>query len=1137
MVTLWLLIGGGAIPLNAQDPGNLTFHKITQKDGLSQSSGHAILQDSQGFMWFGTNNGLNRYDGYEMTVFSHDPEDSTTLGNNSINVLFEDSKQNLWVGTMGAGLSRMNRDDHTFRHYLADYFNFGNGLSDNSITSIYEDEEGFLWVGTYNGLNILEPESGDIIDIFVPSEEDSSSLRGRQVNTIYKDRNGYLWIGTNDGLNLWLPETKSFSHFRGENDNPNDNRLNNVKTVYLDSDNNLWTGTSNGLNRYNYNTEEFERYLPDPTDSYSISGNSIVSIYQDSQGTLWIGTENNGLNAYDQKNNRFIRYQQDLDEPSSLSGNAIYSIYENDDQILWIGTYSGGINYVDRKSSKFENYTYKKSDEFPLSQRSVTSFLEDSEGNFWVGTDGGGLNRFDRETGNFYTLRHDPNNPNSLSSDVVLAMLDNGDGTIWIGYYHGGISKYDVNKQKYTHYRYDPEDPGSLCHDDVFALMEDPENGIWIGTNGGGVCHFDEATKTFTQYEVEEGVIRDLLVDSEDHFWLATYGGGLKMLLPEQNDFWNFYHGDNGLQSNVILTIHEDQKKRLWVGTMEAGLNHIEQHTFQFTPYMTDDGLPSNEVKGILEDDAGNLWLSTNNGISKFDPETKSFFNYSVEDGLQSAEFNTLAYYKDREGYMYFGGINGFNRFHPDSIKLNTFVYPVVFTDFKIFNHSVEVGSDSPLKKDITHAEHIEVSHDAYVLTFEYAALNYNRLKGINYAYKLEGFEEEWNEVGQKRSVTYTNLSPGDYTLKVKAANSDGIWNNEATLNITVTPPFWQTAWFYLIAIAAVGGLIYAGYNYRLRRIKKQNRILATKVFERTAELNQRNDELVSVLEDLRKTRNELAENAHKAGMADIATGVVHNIGNVLNSIGTSNTITGELLNKSKFNGLFKANKMLLENSDQLDEFLKNDPRGKKLIEYYRKLDTALKDELELLKQHHQRMDKKVQLINNVINAQQNYASINLNKETLQLNHILEDTLTIFSTSLDRHGIKLRKEIKATDLVEVQKTKLVHVILNVLKNAKEAMQDAGVKEPVIDIKLNQVSDQVILKIRDNGPGIKPENLGKIFNQGFTTKKTGHGFGMHSSANYMKEMGAVIKVQNAANGSGAEFILVFKKAKTVSSYAD
>jgi signal transduction histidine kinase/streptogramin lyase len=661
--------------------------------------------------------------------------------------------------------------------------------------------------------------------------------------------------------------------------------------------------------------------------------------------------------------------------------------------------------------------------------------------------------------------------------------------------------------------------------------MKDPENGIWIGTNGGGVCHFDEDTETFTQYTAEEGVIRDLLFDSKDHFWLATYGGGLKMLVLEDEEVWNFYEGDNGLRSNVILTIHEDQKKRLWVGTKEAGLNYLEQDTFQFTMYNTTDGLPGNEVKGILEDDSGNLWLSTNNGISKFNPENKKFYNYSVDDGLQGTEFNALAYYKDRDGFMYFGGINGFNRFHPDSIKENTFEYPVVFTEFKIFNKTVEPGDDSPLKKDITRAEKIVVPHNAYVLTFDYAALNYNEIKGVRYAYKLEGFEEDWNEVSHKRSITYTNLSPGEYTLKVKAANSDGIWNTETSLNIEVTPPFWQTIWFYLVVLIIIGSSIYGFYNYRMRKIKNQNRKLAHKISERTTELNQRNKELESVLEDLRQTRNELAENAHKAGMADIATGVVHNIGNVLNSIGTSNTIAGEVLNKSKFEGLFKANKMLLENSDQIDEFLKNDPKGKKLIQYYGKLDAALKDELELLKQHHQRMEKKVQLINNVINAQQNYANINLNRETLYLNHILEDTLTIFSTSLERHGITVRKEIKPTGLVEVQKTKLVHVILNLLKNAKEAMKEADVKEPVIDIKLHQVHEQVILKVSDNGKGIAAENLKKIFNQGFTTKSKGHGFGLHSSANYMKEMNAEIKVQNKPTGRGAEFILIFHAATT------
>ncbi|MEX2603689.1 MAG: two-component regulator propeller domain-containing protein, partial [Gracilimonas sp.] len=849
---------------------------------------------------------------------------------------------------------------------------------------------------------------------------------------------------------------------------------------------------------------------------------------------VWIGTENNGLNAFNHEKETFQWYKQNLDDPASLSNNSIYSIFENDDHILWIGTYSGAINYIDRKEQKFEHYTYDKNSPHPLSAKSVTSFLEDSQGNFWVGTDGGGLNRFDRNTGYFYPIRHEPGNPNSLSSDVVLALLEASDGYIWIGYYHGGISRFNPENETFTHYRHDPNNSSGLCHDDVFSLYEDEQNTLWVGTNGAGVCRLND-DGTFTKFQAEEGVIRDILIDSNGDFWVGTYGGGLKLLgLNDDEELWNFYEGDNGLRSNIILTLHVDAQNNFWIGTKEGGLTLFDRDSLRLTTrnkrfksYNMSDGLPGNEIKGILEDDHGNLWMSTNNGISKFVPGEESFFNYNLEDGLQGTEFNTLAYYKDRQGYMYFGGINGFNRFHPDSIKSNPFEYPVVFTDIKLFNNTIQAGEGQPLDKHASQATKMVVPHTATVLTFEYAALNFNALKGIRYAYILEGFEENWNEVGNKRSITYTNLSPGDYTLRVRTVNSDGIWNeDEATLALTVTPPFWQKTWFYLVSFLLAGGFIFGVYRYRVRRITTQNRILINKVAERTSELKEKNKELERVLEDLSETRNELVQKAHKAGMADIAAGVVHNIGNVLNSIGASTSITSEVLKKSKFEGLFKANKMLIDRADNLQQFIVDDPKGKKLIEYYKKLDESIREELETLKQHNQRMEKKVQLINNVITAQQSYASVGLNNEIAKLDVILDDALIIYASSFDKHNISIEKNIQPVAAVSVQKTKLVHVILNILKNAKEAIVGSGMKEGVITINLYNDGSFVVLEISDNGPGIHHNHLDKIYNHGFTTKKDGHGFGLHSSANYMSEMGGKIKAYNSAGDKGAVFVLSF-----------
>lgn len=1012
-------------------------------------------------MWFGTGNGLNKYNGYDITVYRHDPDNPKSISGNNISAIYEDKRGNLWIGTTGAGLNMYNRDEDSFRRFKIDYTDPDAGISDNSITSILETREGSLWIGTYNGLNIYDRDKDEFIQIKTSGEADSG-LGSNYINYLYEDKEGVLWIGTDNGLNLWDPVNEEFMHFTEETDDPA-NRINNVLVLYDDSRNNFWAGTKNGLVRYNRETESLTRYVYDSNDPGSISGNAVFSILEDNQGLLWIGTENNGLNVFDYKTESFYHYKQNLDDPNSLNSNAIYDIFENSEHILWVGTYSGGINYIDRKKQKFELYKYDKNLSQPLSTNSVTSFLEDRNGNMWVGTDGGGLNLFNRQEKTFQALRHDPRDENSLSSDVVLALLQGVEDYIWIGYYRGGISRYNVKTKEFTHFKHIRGDSTSLCHNDVFALYKDQNEDLWVGTNGGGICKFDPKTEEFSKYQLLEGVVRDILIDTKNNFWVATYGGGLKLVDLVNEGVWNFYEGDHGLRSNIMLTLHEDQRENFWIGTMEDGLNLFDRDSLRFTSFNSDDGLSSDAVKGILEDDGGRLWLSTNNGISSFDPETKSFQNFYLEDGLQGNEFNALAYYKDQQGYMYFGGINGFNRFHPDSIRTDSSSYPVMFTDFKIFNNTVTPGPDSPLKKHISQTSEITVPYSASVLTFEYAALNYNEIKGVRYSYLLEGFEEEWNEVGNKRSTTYTNLSAGDYVLRVRSSSLDGDWSEETSLALTVTPPFWQTYWFYLVVLLFAGGSIFGIYRVRVRQITKQNRLLIQKVDERTSELNQRNKDLEKALDDLRETRSELIEKAHKAGMADIATGVVHNIGNVLNSIGTSNSISADILSKPKFEGLFKANKLLLEHADHLEEFLNHDPRGKKLIAYYQKLDASIRHEVETLKENSERISKKVDLITGVIAAQQNYASVGLNSEQTKLDQVLEDALTIYGASLSRHGIRITKKVEETPGVLIQKTKLVHVLINIFKNAKDAINEAGKLDKEIVARVYQNEQKAIFR--------------------------------------------------------------------------
>ena len=1116
----------GGIDARGQQPGNIKFNHLTREDGLSQSTGQVILQDSQGFMWFGTHDGLNQYNGYEMTVFKHDPEDSVTISGNNISYIYEDSRENLWIGTNSAGLNLYRRDRNVFIHFKADENSPGKSISNNTISSILEDAKGNFWIGTYDGLNYFNPDKQEF-RYFYASNSNPGSLSSNIIQSLLRDERGYVWVGTANGLNLWDPVTETFTVFKHDPSDPASISDNDIKTIYQDKQGTLWMGTANGLNSYDRHTGRFRNYLHDPEDGSSISGNSILAILEDNQGVFWVGTENNGLNAFDRETGTFYHYIQDLDDPYSLSNDAVYSLYENDDQILWIGTYAGGINYLDRKQSRFEHYRYDPYDANPLSNNSVTAFLEDSRGNFWVGTDGGGLNLFDRQTKQFHTLRHDPHNDNSLSSNVILALIEDSKGYVWIGYYRGGLSRYDTERGEFTHYRHDPYNPNSLCHDDVFVLIEDSAHNILVGTNKEGMCTLDPETGQVTLYDGEEGAVRDLYEDSSGNIWISYYGEGLKLLDRDKTPVLHIYEGENGLRSNVLLTMYEDKKGNFWVGTKERGLHLFDRDSRTFTNYTIKDGLPSNDIKGILEDDHGTLWISTLNGISAFDPETEDFTNYNTGDGLQGREFNTLAYYKDRQGYMYFGGINGFNRFHPDSIESSAYAYPMVFTDFKIFNKSVPVGEGSPLSRHINYTKQLVLPYTASVLTFEYTALNFNRLKNLRYAYKLDGFESAWNHVGTRRNATYTNLNPGRYVFRVKYINSDGLMNDEGlSLELNITPPFWETSWFYLLSGMFLFGLIAGGYRFRVRQITRQNRVLAQKISERTSELYKKNKALGEALENLRRTRSELVENAHKAGMADIATGVLHNVGNVLNSVNTSTSITREILEFSKLHSFFKANQLLKENLNNVEEFLTENPKGKKLLEYYLKLDELLRKELRTLQEHNHRLEQKIRLINNVIDAQQSYAHIGLSSESISLVKVVEDALTIYSNSFERHHIKVVKQMEDVRLIVNQKTKLVHVLVNILKNAKEAIVELSPQERLITLRAYQDEKNVYLSVSDNGSGIRQEHIKKIFTHGFTTKSDGHGFGLHSCANYMKEMGGKIRVESDGIGKGATFILSF-----------
>ncbi len=830
----------GLLPQRAPNT-DIRFERISVEQGLSQSVVNCILQDSKGFMWFGTGDGLNQHDGYGFTVYKHDPEDSNSLSNNVILSVYEDQSGVLWIGTYGGGLDRFDRENGQFTHYQNDPDD-PHSLSDDAVWSIHEDQSGVLWIGTEGGLNRFDREQERFIH-YRADLNDPYSLSNNRVSSIHEDQSGVLWIGTyGGGLDRFDRSADHFVHYQNDPNDPHSLSHSVVLSIYEDQLGVLWVGTEGGgLNRFEREKEQFTHYENDPDDLYSLSSNNVRSIHQDQSGVLWIGTYGGGLNRFDRENGRFIRYQNDPNDPHSVSGNIIWSVCEDQSGVLWIGTNGGGLSKLDREKP-FIHYQTNPGDPDSLSTNGVWSVYEDQSGVLWIGTDGGGLDRFDRENGHWRHYRSDPDDPHSLSSDVVYSIHGDQSGVLWLGTGGGGLSRFDRESEQFTRYQNDPLDPHSLSNNIVLSVCEDRSSVLWIGTYGGGLNRFDREKEQFTHYQndphdpqsLSDNVVWSTYEDRSGVLWIGT-GGGLNKFDQEKEQFIHYQNDPDDPQSlsdDNVLSIYEDQSGMLWVGTWGGGLDRFDRAKETFTRYRERDGLPNDVVYGILEDNQANLWLSTNSGLSKFNPRTETFRNYDVRDGLQSNEFNSNAYHKSSSGEMFFGGINGFNAFYPDRVRDNPYVPPIVLTSLTQGGEDVDVGQavESAIEATFKWPDNF--------FEFECAALSYTQPGKNQYAYMLEGFDEGWNYIGTRRFGRYTNLPGGTYTLRLKGSNNDGVWNEEGiSVTITIVPPFWETWWFRGIVALALVGAVTGGYRLRVRSIETRSRQLETQVAERTKEL------------------------------------------------------------------------------------------------------------------------------------------------------------------------------------------------------------------------------------------------------------------------------------------------------------
>ncbi len=864
----------GNIP--SSDPSAVTppikFKHLTLKDGLSQSTVQTILQDKLGFIWFGTQDGLNRFNGYTFTAFRPDPKDPYSLTDRWINDMVEDPAGVIWIGTQGGGLNSYDYKTGRFTHYEHDSNN-PDSLIGNDILTLLVDRTGTLWIGATEGLDRFDPEH----NLFVHYQNDPSdptSLVNNNIHAIYEDHDGTIWVGTGHGLDRLDRQTGTFTHISTEG---SDGGLTyyNIQAIYQDSRGDLWVGTSYGLNRLSPGASKFEHFVPDANDPNSLSHTFVSAILEDKQGVLWIGTSN-GLNRFDRDNQHFITYYREPGNSDSLTDATISSLYLDEEGLLWIGTFTGGVNILDQGKIKFTHYKNNPFDAASISPGGIFAISEDQQGYLWIGAYGSGLNRLDRATGEFLHYRNDPNNPDSLQNDFIYSVHVDLKGTVWVGT-EMGLDELDVSTGKFTHYWHDPMDPLTLGSFTVLAVLTDSRGILWLGTRDG-LDRFNRKNGQFIHYQqdpqnptgISAGSVICLFETRQGDLWLGMLNSGLNRLDRETGQFENFRHNPDdpySLSDDTVLAIHQDSQGALWLGTGN-GLDKFDPDTGVEKRFTIDDGLPNNVIYAIVEDDQGGLWLSTNNGISHFDPYTEIFENFDEGDGLQSREFNMHSAIRTQDGTIAFGGVNGLNLFNPMNIQSNPYVPPVVLTSL------TQGGQPFAANQTAETVEQITLRWPYNYFEFEFAALSYAESERNQYTYFLENFDTGWSPIGTRRFGRYTNLPGGDYKLHIKGSNNDGIWNETGvSIAVLVIPPIWQNWWFQASLVLLVVSVAYSGYQLRMRSIRNHNRKLEHQVMERTREIERLFEQTkeLAVIEERNRLARDLHDSAKQKAFAALA--------------------------------------------------------------------------------------------------------------------------------------------------------------------------------------------------------------------------------------------------------------------------
>lgn len=1020
-------------PITAQE---IQFDKITLRDGLPDGTIICMMKDRQGFMWFGTMNGVARYDGYQFKVYQQEKNNPNSLSGRIIFTIIEDREGMLWFGSVEGGLNQFNPRTETFTHYRHNPLD-STSVSHDNIYSLLEDSQGRIWVGSRGGLDVYQPSTKNFRRIRIIDDERIAAVP-HQINSLYESPNnpGVIWLGTHRGgikkLETSTMTTRRFIHDPLNPSNPRSLPHNNIwfiKPVFHSSDN-VWIGTSGGgLVMFDTRHELFTQFRNIPGDTTTIHSNEIRTMMYDQSGHLWLGAEGlihfdpprvvekyihhpgqpaslnsnnvicmmtdendvhwigtrNGINRFNSPKEQITFLQSDPHSINSLSGNFIWTLIEDRDGIIWIGIGGAGLDRYDPKTRRFTHYQYRPTDSSALGNNSVRRIYEDRAGTVWIGNIDGILHRFDRRSGKSRTY-HIPRRPNNNRDYEIRTMLEDSRGVFWIGT-TDGLYTFDRKEWKHTPVRLGPIRSDSLPYLlQINSIVEDSKKRIWIGNEKQGII----------RYDLTSGEVRTFLYDSSD---ITTTGG------------------------NSVRNILEDRRGRMWFANGGDGLSMYDPLTDKFTRYSKNDGLPDHAVYGFLEDDIGNLWLITTSTLCRFNPETNMCRNFDERSIGQGGGLNSFAMFKAKDGTMYFGGVNGLNIFHPKNISDNANVPPVFITSVKIFDKEVQTDSAS------TYRRILELEHDQNSLSFEFAALDYKDQQQNQYAYYLEGLDQSWINSDRRRYVTYTNLRPGSYVFRVKGSNNNGVWNEDgASLSIIIRSPWWTTWWASALYGVLLASVLFGVYRVRNRRLRLEQEL---------------------TMEHFQKEKFEEMNQMKSRFLANIT----HELRTPLTMIlGPIEAMLGQ---------------------------------------------THQPHELEQLGYIHRSARKLLQLIEQLLQFSRLEAgSVKLRVANVQVIPLLRRIVGYYTSQSAKKQIELHFSAPEQSINGyIDSEKIEHILQNCLSNAIKYTPAGG----IIHVAVEQQQETLVMTIKDNGIGIAPEHLPHVFERFYrvddTHKTEGVGIGL------------------------------------------